>query len=99
MIKHGMDVQHQTIAHLNPGQVTVTTFDQPLFAIAKYIQWNKCPATHGKHVHDVMLGGLHIEMAFLSALGDILEVSGWTSAIGEAKVGVADLLLCLAPLA
>ncbi len=75
MIKHGMDVQQQAIAHLNPGQIPVTTFDQPLFAIAKYVQW-KWPATHGEHVHVVMLGGLHTEMALWNTLGDVLEGSG-----------------------
>lgn len=50
MIKHGMNVQREAIAHLNPGQIPVTTFDQPLFALAKYVQW-KWPATHGEHMY------------------------------------------------
>ena len=58
--------------YLNTGQILVTTFDQPLFALAKYVQW-KGPAIHGEAVHAVMLGGLHTEMALL---GDILEGSG-----------------------
>ena len=33
MIKHGMDVQQQAIAHLNPGQVPVTTFDNLLLLL------------------------------------------------------------------
>ncbi len=33
MVKHGMDVR-QAIEYLNPGQIPVTTFDQPLFAIS-----------------------------------------------------------------
>ena len=45
MIRHAMDVVHQAIQQLNPGQVPVVTADQPLYAIAKYIQWN-WPATH-----------------------------------------------------
>ncbi|KAL9959540.1 hypothetical protein ACROYT_G032870 [Oculina patagonica] len=39
MIKHGMNVSRQAIQFLNPGQVPVPTFDQPLFAPAKLIQW------------------------------------------------------------
>ena len=81
MIKRGMDVQKQAVEYLNPGQIPVTTFDQPLFALAKYVQW-KWPATHGGAVHVVMLGGLHTEMA----LGDIVEGSGWTTALIEAEV-------------
>ena len=38
MIKHGMDVKKWTIQYLNPGQIPVTTLDQPLFALAKLIQ-------------------------------------------------------------
>ena len=33
-----------------------------------------------------MFGGLHIEMAALKALGTLLNRSGWTAALGEAKV-------------
>ena len=67
MIKHGMDVQRRTTQHLNSGQIPVTTFDQPLLALAKIVQW-KWPITYGEKVHVVMLGGL--------TLGDVLEGSG-----------------------
>lgn len=33
MIKHGMDVQRKATQYLNPGQIPVTTFDQPLYAL------------------------------------------------------------------
>jgi len=95
MVKHGMDVQRQAINYLNPGQIPVSTFDQPLFALAKLVQW-KWPSTHGESVHVVMFGGLHIEMALWNTLGDILEGSGWTVALVEAGVaspGVADSYL------
>ena len=41
----------------------------------------------------VMLGGLHIKMTLLKCLGDLLDGSGWTSAISHAQVsspGTAD---------
>ena len=101
MIKHGMDVQRQAIAYLNPGQILVTAFDQPLFAIAKYVQW-KWPSTHGEHMHVVMLGGLHTEMALWKTLGDVLEGSGWTTALTEAEIassGIVDSFLNVAHLA
>lgn len=88
MIKHGMDVVRQTVEYLNPGQVPVTTFDQPLFALAKLVQW-KWPDTHGERVHVVMLGGLHTEMTLWNTLGDIMEGSGWTSALTEAEIASA----------
>ena len=59
MIRHAMDVVKAAVNKLNPGQVPVVTLDQPLFAIAKQIQWN-WPSTHGEEVFVIMLGGLHI---------------------------------------
>ena len=40
MIRHTMDVIKACVNHLNPGQVPVITMDQPLYAVAKQIQWN-----------------------------------------------------------
>lgn len=95
MVKHGMDVLRQAITFLNPNQVPVITVDQPLFALGKLVQW-KWPASHGEQAYVVMLGGLHIEMALWSTLGDLLDKSGWTTALSEAEVassGVADSFL------
>ena len=95
MIKHGMDVERQAIQFLNPGQIPITTFDQPLFALAKFVQW-KWPDTRGEKVHVIMLGGLHTEMALWNTLGDELEGSGWTAALTQADVassGTADSYL------
>lgn len=95
MVKHGMDVLRQVTDYVNPGQFPVITLDQPLYTIAKYVQW-KWPATHGEKVYVVMLGGLHIEMALWSLCGDMLESSGWTTALSEAGVassGTADSFL------
>ena len=61
VIKHEMDVQRQAIEFLNPGEIPVTTFDQPLFTLAKFVQW-KWPDTHGEKVQVVILGGLCTEM-------------------------------------
>ena len=85
MIKHGMDVQKQAITYLNHGQIPNITFDQPLFALTKFVQW-KWPVTQGETVHVVMLGGLHIEMALWNTLGDLLEGPSWTAALMEADV-------------
>ncbi len=43
-----------------------------------------------------MFGGLHVEMAALKTLGDLLEGSGWTGALVQAGVatsGTADSFL------
>ena len=95
MIMHGMNVQRDAIEFLNPGQIPVMAVDQPIFALAKYVQW-KFPATHGEDRFVVMLGGLHTEMALWSTLGDLLAGSGWTTLLSQAEVvtsGVADSLL------
>ena len=39
MIKHSMMIVQAAIQHFNPGQVPILAVDQPLYAIAKYIQW------------------------------------------------------------
>ena len=41
-----MDVAKATTNFLNPGQVPVVAADQPLFAIAKQVQW-KWPSLYG----------------------------------------------------
>jgi hypothetical protein len=95
MIKHGMNVIKDATQFLNEGQIPVMTVDQPLFALAKYIQW-KSPQTHGEDKYVVMLGGLHTEMALWSTVGDILDGSGWTTVLAEADVvssGIAQSLL------
>ena len=70
IILHAMNVIKSTVQHVNPGQVPVITLDQPLFAIAKQIQWN-WPSTHGEDQFLVMLGGLHIEMGGTQSAGKL----------------------------
>ncbi|KAL9954616.1 hypothetical protein ACROYT_G042180 [Oculina patagonica] len=85
MIKHGMDVIREATSFLNPGQLPVITLDQPLFALAKSIQW-QWPVEYGEDRFVVMFGGLHLEMAMWSTVGDLLDVSGWTTILTEVEV-------------
>ena len=85
MIHHSMDVVKRAVHILNPDQVPVITLDQPLYAISKRIQWT-WPMTHGEDHFIVLFGGLHIEMAALKVLGDLLDSSGWTEALVQAGV-------------
>ena len=89
MVKHRMNVVRIATNFLSPGQIPITTFDQPLFAIAKFVQW-KWPNTHGEKMQVVILGGLHTEMALRNTVGDLLDGSGWTTALAEAGVASAD---------
>ena len=71
--------------YLNPKQTPVITFDQPLYALAKRIQW-KWPEEYGEDILVIMFGGLHIEMAVLKMLGDWLKGSGWVQALVRADI-------------
>ena len=54
----------------------VFTADQPVYAIAKHVQW----LLRNKYKNVVlMMGPLHIEMAFLNAKGDWLEGGSWVT--------------------
>ena len=80
-----MDMVKRAVEHLNAGQTPVLTFDQPLFALAKQIQW-QCPEKFGEEKIVVMFGGLHLEMAALKTIGDWLEGSGWAEALVQAQI-------------
>ncbi|KAG1664155.1 hypothetical protein GQR58_019968 [Nymphon striatum] len=88
MVRHSMDVVKNAVEHPNPGQTPVVTFDQPLFALAKQIQW-KWPASYGEDQLVVVFGGLHIEMAALRTLGDWMQWSGWVQALVQAEIATA----------
>uniref|UniRef100_H3B0T6 Uncharacterized protein n=1 Tax=Latimeria chalumnae TaxID=7897 RepID=H3B0T6_LATCH len=65
----------------------------PVYAIAKQLQW----LLYEEYGEDkVMMGGLHIEMAVLSLIGDWLEGSGWVEILVKADVttyGIAESFL------
>lgn len=95
MILHAMSTVKSSLEFLNPGQTPVITCDQPLYVIAKKIQW-QLPETQGEKNLVVVLGGLHIEMTAWRTLEDFLDGSGWRSAITQANVtssGTADSFL------
>ena len=80
---------------LNPGQIPVMAVDQPLFALSKYVQWT-WPDAFGESSFVIILGGLHVEMALWNMVGDLLQGSGWTTALhdaGVASAGTADFFL------
>lgn len=90
-----MKVIKTVVNHVNANQIPVIALDQPLFALAKQIQW-----THGDQYSEdkivVMLGGLHIEMDALKVVGKWITGSGWAEMIcnsGVASQGVADSFL------
>ena len=86
IIMHAMWLIKQSINSLNPGQIPVVALDQPLYTIAKKVQWT-WPNEFGEDHFVVVLGGLHIEMAFMSMIGDVLEGSGWVDALIKSGLG------------
>jgi len=72
MIKHSLDVINKVVGQLNPGQTPVVTFGQPLYALAKQIQF-MCSDRYGEDKLVVMFGWLHSEMAVLKMLGNSLQ--------------------------
>ena len=61
----------------------------------EYVQW-KWPEFYGEKAYVVMMGGLHIEKAQWNTVGDLLNGSGWTTALTESEVassGTADSFL------
>ena len=88
MIRHSMNVVKKAVTVVNPGQIPVIACAQPLFKIAKQIQW-MWPEEYGEESFVIMLSDLHIKMALLKALGDLLDGSGWTSALVQAEIATA----------
>ena len=73
----------------------VLILDQPLHSIAKQIQWN-WPSGYGEDKFVIVLGGLHLKMASLATIGDLLDGSGWTHALSQANIatpGTAESFL------
>ena len=74
MVRHCITVICKIIEDVNPGQSTAITGDQAVYALGKQVQF-KYPLEFGKNIWT--MGPLHIEMAFISAIGDYwLEGSG-----------------------
>ncbi|KAK3915994.1 Putative aryl-alcohol dehydrogenase AAD10 [Frankliniella fusca] len=95
MIKHGIDMMMAVTEHLNGDQTAVVGCDQPVYALGKAIQWNWPEKYGGKNLL-MMLGPLHIEMAFLKVIGSLLEGCGWLQIVissGIATSGSAEALL------
>ena len=69
MVRHTFDIIKSACSKLNPNQPIVVTGDQPVYAVAKQVQW-LLPNLYGEDRIILMMGGLHIEMAMLHVIGD-----------------------------
>ena len=85
MIQHSMKIVKEGVAYVNPNQALVIVMDQPLFGIAKQIQWKKGDL-YGEEKYVVMMGGQHVEMALLKMVGHWLDKSRWDNALVQADI-------------
>ena len=85
MIKHAMQLTLQGTEFFNKGQTSVLGADQPIYAIAKQLQW-QFPDTLGEDKLVLMMGALHIEDKVHQMIGKILRDSGWTTVLSQAEV-------------
>ena len=90
---HCMKIIKRTVSFLNPGQTSIDTCDQPVYALTKEIQW-RFPEEFGTDSYLTAFGGLHFEQRMLvvhrelikeSALYEILKSNG-LSIIGTGAV-------------
>lgn len=88
MVKHLMEIVKEITVKINVNQAPVITADQPVYALAKNLQW-KFPHLYGENEIVVMMGGLHIEMAIQNTIGKWLVGSGWTEIMTIAGVATA----------
>ena len=91
MILHGMNVIRSALQLVNPEQTPVIAMDEPLFALAKQIQW-QYPDTHRVDKLLIMFGGLHIEQEILRIIGKWLDKSGWTTVLANAEVATPGVV-------
>lgn len=82
MLRHAINITMNITKHVNPTQVPVIAMDQPLYTLAKVLQWN-WPDMYGENHIFILFGQFHIELAFLKLIGQSLNGSGWSYIIAN----------------
>ena len=72
-VKHTIQKVCDTVAHLNLGKVPVITADQPIYALAKQVQW-QWPDEYGEDKYQVMFGG----SPYLAAMAKVQMLQAWS---------------------
>lgn len=88
MVAHSMKMVIDATTFLNPGQVSVIACDQPLYALSMQLKF-AYPNEFGDNNIIVMMGGLHIEMAALKAIGHWLDGSEWNEVLVDANIATS----------
>ena len=84
-VRHVTGKIKDKVSFLNPGQVSTIAADQPIYAIAKQVQWN-WPEKYGEDKFFIMFGELHIEMVASRSVGTLLHDSGQTRALAKVSI-------------
>ena len=85
VVQHAMKLSLLATDKLNPGQSCVLGADQPIYALAKQLQW-AFPNTLGEGKLVMMMGALHIEDKMHQMIGKVLRDTGWTTILSQAQV-------------
>ena len=87
MQKNCIEVARNAIDALNPGQVTVDTSDQPVYALSRRLQ-QMFPDSLGPGKYLPMFGGLHMGKRLLEILEQLNAGSGPGQFLNQAKVSI-----------
>ena len=90
MQTHCIEVAKNSIDVLNPGQVTVDTSGQLVYAPSRQLQ-QMFPDSLGPRNYLSMFGGLHIEKLLLEIHGQFIARSGLAKFLYQAKVSIAGV--------
>ena len=96
LVCHAIKLIKKSTKFLNPGQTAVVACDQPIYAVAKQLQWTELFPDISKQHFFVIFCGLHLEQASLRLIGDVLKNSEWSQVVVLADIftsGVTDNLL------
>ena len=83
MVRQCIEIIQGIIKLLNPSQKVVITADQPVYVLGKRVQW-----MYPEKYHNAiwLMGPLHIEMSYMSAIGSWLRESGWIEAFEKSNL-------------
>ena len=87
MQKNCIEVARNAIDALNPGQVTVDTSDQPVYALSRRLQ-QMFPDSLGPGKYLPMFGGLHMGKRLLEILEQLIAGSEPGQFLNQAKVSI-----------
>ena len=76
----------QAINYINQGQTPVMEVDQPLFTLAKKLQWKNPGTEFDEESFLVTLGAMHTEKMLWGVSGDWLDGSGWVTALTNSGI-------------